>query len=223
MVQLIDSVGPGVPLASLLWDLGMLDMGLRIWLEKLMLVLHTRRLGEETLARRVYEEQKVNNWPGLVEETEAICRDLSIESVHVTELSSRAYRAQVLKACHIKNEERLRAQAEGKTKCERLATEIYGKKQYISNSQLPYVRQMYKSRYRMTAFAGNFSKDRRFARNDWLCKCREAREDEAHLISGNCEVYGEIRKKYDIMDDKNLVDFFNDVLRRRDELDIEER
>ena len=222
-IRLILQVGPGTPLASLLWDLGMLDMGLRIWLEKLMLVLHARRLGDETLARRVYEEQKVNNWPGLVEETESICRELSIESVHVTELSSRAYRAQVLKACHLKNEVRLRAQAEGKIKCERITTEIYGKKEYISRGELPHVRQLFRTRFGMMHFAGNYGKDRRFARTDWLCKCREAREEEAHLISGNCEVYGEIRKKYDILDDNNLVHFFNDVLKRRDDLDNEER
>ena len=76
----------------------------------------------------------------------------------------------------------------------------------------------------MMSFAGNFSKDKRFARTDWLCKCGEAREEESHLISGNCVVYGEIRRNYsDLNDDKQLVDFFNEVLSRRDELEEKEK
>ena len=72
---------------------------------------------------------------------------------------------------------------------------------------------MYKTRFGMTSFAGNFAKDKRFARSEWLCKCGEAREEESHLISGNCEVYGEIRSKYsDLNNDQQLVDFFNEVL-----------
>ena len=56
-IRLVLQVGPGAPVASLLWDFGMLDMGLRVWLEKVMLALHIRRLDEGTLARKIYEEQ----------------------------------------------------------------------------------------------------------------------------------------------------------------------
>ena len=83
---------------------------------------------------------------------------------------------------------------------------------------------MYKTRYGMMSFAGNYAKDRRFARSNWLCKCGKSREEESHLISGNCEVYGEIRSSYsDLNDDKQLVDFFNEVLSRRDELEEKEK
>ena len=50
------------------------------------------------------------------------------------------------------------------------------------------------------------------------------REEESHLISGNCEVYGDIRDKFENLDDdQNLVKFFNEVLARRDVLEDEER
>ena len=83
-LRLVLRVGPGAPLASLLWDTGMLDMGLHVWREKVMLMLHLRGLGEETLARQAYEEQKNNKWPGLVKETEDICDKLGVENVHST-------------------------------------------------------------------------------------------------------------------------------------------
>ena len=97
-------------------------------------------------------------------------------------------------------------------------------KEYISDSRINNVREMYKTRYGMMSFAGNFSKDKRFARTEWLCKCGESKEEESHLISGICEVYGEIRRNYsDLSDDKQLVDFFNEVLSRRDELEEKEK
>ena len=55
---------------------------------------------------------------------------------------------------------------------------------------------------------------------EWLCQCRESREDESHLLSGNCSVYGELLAKYDNLDDDDtLVKFFNEVLSMRDELE----
>ena len=65
-------VGPGTPVASLLWDFGLLDMGIRVWIEKVMLALHIRRLGEDTLARKTYEEQKREHWPGLVQRPDGL-------------------------------------------------------------------------------------------------------------------------------------------------------
>ena len=219
-VRLILHVGPGAPIASLLWDNCMLDMGLRIWVEKLMLVLHVRKLGEETLANQVYMEQRSQEWPGLADEADKICIELGIESVHVTDLCSRAYRALAIKACHLINETRIKKQAEGKDKCAIIFKEQYGSKDYLKNSQILKVRQTFRTRFGMQPFAGNYSHDRRFARTDWLCRCLKAREDESHLITGNCEVFGNMRRKYgDLSEEENLVKFFTAVLSTRDKLD----
>ena len=76
----------------------------------------------------------------------------------------------------------------------------------------------------MQPFAGNFSHDKRFARSQWLCQCREAREEEQHLLSGSCPVYGDIRARFgDLREDGDLVTFFGAVLERREELEEEER
>ena len=70
----------------------------------------------------------------------------------------------------------------------------------------------------MQPFAGNYSPDQRYKRSDWLCLCLESREDEAHLTSGQCTVYGDLALKYsDLTDDENLVELFSEVLARRDQ------
>ena len=57
-VCLIFRVSPGCPVVSLRWETGLLSMTMRVWLEKVMLVRHIRNLGEDILARKIYEEQK---------------------------------------------------------------------------------------------------------------------------------------------------------------------
>ena len=221
-VRLILQVGPGAPLPSLYWDFEMLDMKLQVWREKVMMVVSLRGLKEEALAHRIYSEQKSNAWPGLCEETQKICLELNIEDCNTTKLSKCAYRKYVTKACHIKNEEWLRQQSEGKEKCAKMAGEKYGKKKYVSQKIIHNVRHTYRSRFRLQPFAGNYSHDQRFAKTDFMCRCGTDKETESHLVSGHCPAYKSIREKYENFDhDEDLLSYFKEVLDKRDELDRE--
>ena len=62
-VRLVLQVGPGAPLASLSWDSALLDMGQRVQIEKIMLVIHIRNLAVNTLARKIYTEQNRTESP----------------------------------------------------------------------------------------------------------------------------------------------------------------
>jgi hypothetical protein len=223
-VRLMLRVGPGAPTASLCWDTGLMDMGLRVWKEKLLMVLYIRSLGEETLARRIYNEQKAKQWPGLSRETTKICQDLDIEDANETSINKALYKKVIDAACQAEQQRRLSKQAEGRVKCQKVATETYGKKEYIGNKKITEVRKWYRTRYGMQPFAGNFSRDRRFAKSQWLCRCEEAREEEQHLLSGSCRIYGDIRAKFgELKEDRDLVAFFEEVLERRKELEEETR
>jgi hypothetical protein len=103
-------------------------------------------------------------------------------------------------------------------------SEKYGKKAYMSVKNVHQVRFQFRARLGLLAFAGNYSHDRRFAGTQWLCRCREEKEDESHLLSGRCPVYGPIREKYGSLEnDEKLVDFFSEVLAKRAELEDQER
>ena len=150
--------------------------------------------------------------------TQAICQDLHIEDCNVTRLSKEQYSKEVNIACHKRNEKIMRDQAKGN--CEMILHETYGKKEYISKKNVFDVRQQYRSCFGLQPFAGNYSKDKRFARTNWLCRCEEEREEETHLMSGQCTVFGDLALKYNTLtDDENLVLFFSEVLARRDDLD----
>ena len=152
-------------------------MSFRVYEEKIRMILFIRGLDEESLSRKVYEEQKLNKWPGLAYETAQICQKLGIEDVNITEKGKNIYMKIFLQACHQKNEEELRCMAKGK--CERINVEIYQKKDYISYKNISTARQHYRTRWGMQPFAGNYSNDSRYARSKWLCLCLESREDES--------------------------------------------
>ena len=98
-----------------------------------------------------------------------------------------------------------------------------GKKTYVKDKHIYKVRQAFRTRFGMHPFAGNFSHDRRFARSDWLCRCRQAKESEKHILSGECEVYGDIRNEFNNLDDlDNLINFFDKILKKRDLLEEKE-
>ena len=81
------------------------------------MALHIVRLGEDTLAKRIWVEQKLYNWPGLAREAEDISQQLGVERVEDTKMSMKCYRAEVTAACHRMNETRLRKLMEWKEKC----------------------------------------------------------------------------------------------------------
>ena len=179
------------------------------------MILFIRGQGTDTLSRNIYEQQKLNKWPGLAEETSKICQVLNIEDVNLTKRDPHKYMNIVLEALHKKNEECLRRLATGK--CERISGEIYQKKDYILYKNIFSARQHYRTRFGMNDFAGNYSNNRKYAKSNWLCLCQNSREEESHLMSGECTVYGDLVNKYsDLTCDENLADLFRDVLARRE-------
>ena len=221
-LRMLLQVGQGAPLTALAWETGCLDMGLRVAIEKVMLIHHIRSLDEDTLARRVYEEQRKHNWPGLFKETTVLCEELRVEDVNNTSLSKKDYRQIFIDACKMKHEEVLRKQAESQSKTKRIFEDNYGSKAYFENTNIFEARQIFRARTKMMPFAANFSGSNKYKRTNWLCKCG-VREEESHLVEGRCPVYQDIWEKYNnLEEDTELARFFGEVLARRTALEEQE-
>ena len=65
-------------------------------------------------------------------------------------------------------------------KCERILKDDYGKKSYFGGKKPGEVRDFYSTRVNMLKVAGNFSHDKRFMRNNFLCRCG-LREEQVHI------------------------------------------
>ena len=83
-------------------------------------------------------------------------------------------------------------------------------------------RACFRARFGLSEFAGNYSKDPKYAKSDWLCLCKQSTESESHLMTGTCKVYGDLKSGFgNLNEDMNLVQFFRAVLDRRDSLEEE--
>ena len=76
-LRLALQVGPGAARASLLWDTAVWDFELRIYWEKILMILHIQNVEPTAIAKCIYEEQKFRQWPGLAKETRDICLTLN--------------------------------------------------------------------------------------------------------------------------------------------------
>ena len=98
-----------------------------------------------------------------------------------------------------------------------------GRKQYLRTKSLKEVRSLFYTRVQMQPFGGNYSNDKRFQRTNWMCRCGVAKEQEEHMMEGECPVYGDIRKEFpDTMEDGHMDDLFTLILERRKRLEEEE-
>ena len=55
---------------------------IRIWKEKIMLLLRIKSQDPSSLARQIYEEGKSRCWPGLGKEVSQICSEIGIPDVN---------------------------------------------------------------------------------------------------------------------------------------------
>ena len=78
-------------------------MELRVFWEKILLVLHIRKLEENSIAKSIYEEQKLKQWPGLASETKNICTVLNIPDCNETCIGKSDYILIVREAINRKN------------------------------------------------------------------------------------------------------------------------
>ena len=68
-------------------DPSFLGMKHRVWKEKLLYVIHLKRLGEQSLAKEIYKEQREQGWPGLAKEVSEICQKLGLEDLNEQDIS----------------------------------------------------------------------------------------------------------------------------------------
>ena len=80
--------GQRVPSGAILCEVGALSMGRR---EKLSLCLPIARLDDATLARMVWEEQRMFKWPGLAAKAKTIARELGVDIVNETKMNKKEH------------------------------------------------------------------------------------------------------------------------------------
>ena len=121
-------------------------MGLRVWLAKVMMIMHIWGLKENSLANQIWREKRIMGWPGLAKECDMICQELKIENWNDTDIEKKEYRKQALSACYSENERWLRQAMEDKEKYVKIRKELYGRKLYFKSETPSQNRDMFATR-----------------------------------------------------------------------------
>ena len=67
----------------------------------------------------------------------------------------------------------------------------------------------------------NFKGDPRFKREAWMCKCKKTVESQKHVLL-YCDEYEKLREGVDFGKDKDLVNYFREVLATREAAESEQ-
>ena len=201
-------------------DSATLSMSMRVKKEKILLVKHIRELEENSLARLMYEEQVRNNWPGLAKETADICRELFLEDVNITKKGKAEYSKDVKEAVRAMDEiimkKEMGDETDGMTKMKKMRKSDISLKDYMRTGTLHSVRKTWEVRSYMLRVAGNYPGHRKYLATGWQCQAclEQVREDQDHLTS--CSGYSDLQQGRDFESDEELVDFYREVMARRE-------
>ena len=120
----------------------------------------------------------------------------------------------------VNDRENIVKQAKGKDKCKRIFGECYCKKKYLSEARISEIRNWFRTRFGLLCticrklFARPTICQDRLEMQMWRCP-RAGGAPELGL----CSIYGGIRRKYgNLKDEATLVEFFQEVLARREEI-----
>ena len=87
-------------------------------------------------------------------------------------------------------------------------------KDYFNQKSFEDTRLLFRIITRMVDLKANFKNKPAFRKYGWICEgCQKEVETNAHVMS--CETYTLIREGKDLKKDKDLVDFFREVLKLR--------
>ena len=209
-IRLILEVPVSTPKVALRAETGLKSMKHRIWYEKLNLVQAIRRM-QGGLAKEVYNEQVTHGWPGLAKEATEVCCSIGIPDVNNNLVSKKDIQNALTN--HDKKE------IEEKYQKYKKLDKIIGDdpttaKDYMKQKCLADTRMIFRLRTEMVNVKDNMrNKYKGSSVNCDACNLKVA-ESQIHVMV--CPGYEDIRVGKDMMKDRDLVNYFREVLMLRE-------
>ena len=182
---------------------------------------HLKSLSNESLANQIFQVQKNNNWPGLVNEVKQLCRELELPDITEphNKISKYNWKFEVGMACRIKDENDLKDMMKSLSKMEGMKDDIFELKNYFKEMTLQQARMQFKLRTHMTICRMNFSNDMENRQSLWKCNSCETNIDtQSHIFF--CPAYKTLREGKSLDNDTDVVNYFIEVMRIREKLNL---
>jgi hypothetical protein len=237
-------VPDGTPKIALVAETGTMRMKWRIWEAKILMINRIYKQEQGTLARKVYEEQLCQGWPGLAREVSEICQKVGLPDVNTNVVS----KEKITEAVFYNHYKDMKEELKKFSKLDKIKHENYTKeKDYINDRSVDRSRKTFRMRTEMLeTFKDNFrAKHRKLAKGqeheDPGLVCPDCGPDEPHLSTGGgaggrtarprdsqvhctvCPAWEAERQGLDLGSLEDLTTYFRRVLAGRGERKDQER
>ena len=208
------------PRALLYWDTGVLPISYKIEQQKLLFLHHLVILSEDSLAKQIYIQQKNNDFPGLVPECKELIKKYNLADIISEENipSKLSWKNTVKRAIRDHCASELKTEIKEKyKKLENIETEKenFEAKPYLTELNLIQARTKFKLRSRMLELRNNYKGE--YRKTNLLCEgCKVSIETQDHVLF--CPFYSELRQDIDLSCDKDLVNYYREVMDIRGKL-----
>ena len=233
-------IGTGCPIVNYYWQTGSMKVEFIILQKKLMFCFHLANLPLNSLGRECYDLQVANSL-GMVAELQEHLDKIGI--VDLTSVNKYQWRKTVRKYIIEANKKSLLESVKQykKLNYEEFLSEPFSRKSYFYELDLESVRYRFRISSKMVDVRANFP--RKYQRSGINCpSCKQLRvvkdkgalstapnlcdstipaESQSHIMF-DCLAFQELRQNYDLSEDSQIVEFFKEALRHRDQFEDEE-
>ena len=195
----------------LLWDSGLLSMCHRIAIRKLMFLHHLKNLPHNSLAYEIMQVQETFSYPGLIKECHCLLEHYELPKPD--NYSKGQWKSMVKKCVRNKARDEILVQMETYSKLDAVVMkkEEYSLKSYIKTLNIPDARLRFALRSKMTrTIKMNFKGIKSYAVDNWQCNDCKVPDTQEHVLS--CPAYNNLRVGKDLQKDKDLVDYFRQII-----------
>ena len=133
------------------------------------------------------------------------------------EMSKESWKRKVKCAIRLKSEERIKKEMIGYSKLKEIGASKEGLevKDYIKKMSLRDSRTMFRIRSSMINVKMNRKSDKKFANDLWKCDYCKSLDSQSHILW--CPAFSSLREGKSLDCDRDLVKYFQEVMRIRDE------
>jgi hypothetical protein len=219
LLRCLLSVPTSTPVAALNWDFGFLSVEYRVSLKKIMFIHYLVNLNKEALASEIFEIQKEHNLPGLVKEGKELLQYFCLPNIidEICPFTKQQWKQEAKKAVHSKYEENLKMKISGYSKLKDgpMMSENFEERSYLSDMTMHNARTHFRIRSMMINVKMNMRSDKSNAQKLWKCSECGHVDTQSHIVW--CPFFATLREGKSLDSDIDLVKYFQEVMKIRED------
>ena len=197
------------PIPLLFWDTGQLLMSNQIMKMKLLLIHHLASLEDSSLAKKIYIQQKIKKYPGLVTETREILKKCDLTLDMMETFSKREWKVHVKEFIATQNTEDLLSMMTPykKLDVDEFQREECKLKDYMKD--LPYSDALIQFRLRgkvLNSVKTHFKSEKKYRDDLWSCEGCSSFLDTSFNILHQCHQYEDLRDNLNLEKNRRCCD-----------------